>query len=110
MILAVLSASSKGAEARHASRNPMVRVVTISQAELRHGNDDLLEDTISRLNQAANSGPISLVFLKYLLAGLQSLFRDPLPTALHDGRSSIRPTCCSGSRPPATAQSTILQF
>ena len=49
MILAAVSAT-----ASQISRNPMVRVVTISQAELRHGNDeDLLEDTMSRLDQAA---------------------------------------------------------
>jgi beta-ureidopropionase len=57
MILAALSAPSEGAQARQASRNPIVRVVTISQAELRHGNDDLLEDTMSRLNQAAEFRP-----------------------------------------------------
>jgi beta-ureidopropionase len=39
--------------ASQVSRNPIVRVVTISQAELRHGNDDLFEDTMSRLDQAA---------------------------------------------------------
>lgn len=49
MMLAALSAA-----AGQVSRNPMVRVVTISQADLRHGNDDdLLEDTMSRLDQAA---------------------------------------------------------
>ena len=38
-------------------RNPIVRVVTISQADLRHGNTDLLEDTMARLEQASAFQP-----------------------------------------------------
>ena len=38
-------------------RNPIVRVVTISQADLRRGNDDLLEDTMARLQQASAFRP-----------------------------------------------------
>jgi predicted amidohydrolase len=38
-------------------RNPIVRVVTVSQAELRGGNDDLLEDTMARLQQASAFRP-----------------------------------------------------
>jgi hypothetical protein len=39
------------------ARNPIVRVVTVSQAELRRGNDDLLEDTMARLQQASAFRP-----------------------------------------------------
>lgn len=53
ILMALSVSASERADGRKVSRNPMVRVVTLSQAELRHGNDDLLEDTISRLNQAA---------------------------------------------------------
>jgi beta-ureidopropionase len=58
-LIAMSAPGSEGADARkvvaprQVSRNPMVRVVTLSQAELWQGNDDLLEDTMSRLNQAA---------------------------------------------------------
>src|SRR5258708_4733390 len=38
-------------------RNPIVRVVTVSQAELRGGNGELLEDTMARLQQAAAFRP-----------------------------------------------------
>jgi predicted amidohydrolase len=52
MIFAALSA-----RASQVSRNPMVRVVTLSQAELQNGNGDLFEDTMSRLDQAAEFRP-----------------------------------------------------
>ena len=37
----------------HMARNPIVRVVTVSQAGLQDGADDLLEETMARLNQAS---------------------------------------------------------
>jgi len=39
------------------SRNPIVRVVTISQAELIRDKNDLLEPTLERLNRAASFHP-----------------------------------------------------
>jgi len=48
---------SKAAQPVRIGRNPIVRVVTVSQAELRGGNDDLLEDTMARLQQASAFRP-----------------------------------------------------
>jgi len=48
---------SKTAPPARIARNPIVRVVTVSQAELRRGNDDLLEDTMARLQQASAFRP-----------------------------------------------------
>jgi len=48
---------SKTAPLARIARNPIVRVVTVSQAELRRGNDDLLEDTMARLQQASAFRP-----------------------------------------------------
>jgi beta-ureidopropionase len=48
---------SKATQPVRIGRNPIVRVVTVSQAELRGGNDDLLEDTMARLQQASAFRP-----------------------------------------------------
>ena len=48
---------SKATHPAHIGRNPIVRVVTVTQAELPRGNDDLLEDTMSRLQQASAFRP-----------------------------------------------------
>ena len=48
---------AKVAQPARVARNPIVRVVTVSQAELRRGNDDLLEDTMARLEQASAFRP-----------------------------------------------------
>jgi predicted amidohydrolase len=48
---------SKASQPVRIGRNPIVRVVTVSQAELRGGSDDLLEDTMSRLQQASAFRP-----------------------------------------------------
>ncbi len=45
------------AEASQSVRNRIVRVVTVSQAGLRRDANDLLEPTMSRLNQAASFHP-----------------------------------------------------
>ena len=37
----------------HMGRNPIVRVVTVSQAGLQDRNEDLLDETMARLNQAS---------------------------------------------------------
>jgi len=48
---------SKAAQPVRIGRNPIVRVVTVSQAELRGGNGDLLEETMARLQQASAFRP-----------------------------------------------------
>jgi beta-ureidopropionase len=48
---------SKATQPVPIGRNPIVRVVTVSQAELPRGNDDLLEATMSRLQQASAFHP-----------------------------------------------------
>jgi beta-ureidopropionase len=48
---------SKAAHPVRIGRNSIVRVVTVSQAELRGGNDDLLDETMSRLQQASAFRP-----------------------------------------------------
>jgi len=53
--LALLAADArKPAQTR---RNPIVRVVTITQADLKRESGDLLEETIARLDQAASFQP-----------------------------------------------------
>src|SRR5262245_40507897 len=57
---AMFPSTLRAADARkppQTRRNPIVRVVTITQADLRRESGDLLEETMGRLNQAASFQP-----------------------------------------------------
>jgi beta-ureidopropionase len=77
-LLLLMVASSSAfmvADARKPGRNRIVRVVTVSQAGLQREGNDLLEETMTRLNQAASFQPD--------IACLPELFSNRPPEPIH---------------------------